>query len=354
MAVSILVLFKMYGIKTAFHLKINKIITFNHSKKQILKPLKLRSIVYFLLNFIFLGVFSETSFAQIFKVDVQIKNQPSNYILFGSVKGDEFLPIDSLMLNQSFGKISFNFPENSQSGIYRIIFGKTAAARIMNEPPQQLDFIFDNENLAFDTDFKAPVENLKVIQSKENSVWYGFIAKDKLIRQNIELLGKEIDSYWQKGDSASVIKLANEFNQLQMERDMLVMQTSQENRGLFVSQMIKNLREPLLDGYLTLAERKLSFKKDFFKTLDFTNPALINSSVYTDNIFKYLVSYNNYEFTQKQREAEYIKAVDAIVPNIKKNEQVYKFLMDYMNHGFKVLKMENVINYISKKYNYPG
>lgn len=306
-------------------------------------------LVYILFSFI-----SFTGFSQIFKVDVQIKNQPAIKIIFGSVKGDDFTPIDSTSLKQSFGKISFAFPENAHPGVYRIVFGLTSAAKIMNEPPQQLDFVFDNENLIFDTDFKKPVESLKIIQSKENTVWFGFLAKDKVIRQNIELLGKEIDSYWQKSDSAKVINLANEYNQLQMERDMLVMQTSQENRGLFVSQMIKNLREPLLDGYLTPTERKLSFKKDFFKTLDFTNPALINSSVYTDNIFKYLVNYNNYEFTQKQREAEYIKAVDVIVPNIKKNEQVYKFLMDYMNHGFKVLKMENVINYISKKYNYPG
>lgn len=313
----------------------------------------MRSIVYFLLNFILFGIINGTCFAQTFKVEVQIKNQPSNYIVFGSVKGDDFLPIDSLMLKQSFGKISFNFPENSHSGIYRIVFGKTAAARIMNEPAQQLDFIFDNENLVFDTDFKAPVENLKVIQSKENTVWFGFLAKDKVIKQNIGLLGKEIDSYWQKGDTVKVINLANEFNQLQMERDMLVMQTAQNNRGLFVSQMIKNLREPLLDGYLTPTERKLSYKKEFFKMLDFSNPALINTSVYTDNIFKYLVMYNNYEFTQKQREAEYIKALDVIVPNIKKNEQVYRFLMDYLIHGFKVLQMENVIGYISKKYNYP-
>ncbi len=316
--------------------------------------MKLRSKIYFLLNFILLGIFSGTSFAQTFTVEVQIKNQPANNIIFGSVKGDDFTPIDSTSIKQSFGKITFTFPENANAGIYRIVFGLTAAARIMNEPPQQLDFIFDNENLAFDTDFKAPVENLKVIKSKENTVWFGFLAKDKVVRQNIELLGKEIDSYWQKGDSAKVIKLANEFNQLQMERDMFVVQTSQENRGLFVSQMIKNLREPLLDGYLTPAERKLSYKKEFFKSLDFTNTALINSTVYTDNIFKYLVSYNQLDFTQKQRETEYIKAIDIIVPNIKQNQEVYQFLMGYLVHGFKVLQMENVINYISKKYNYPG
>ena len=58
-------------------------------------------------------------------------------------------------------------------------------------------------------------------------------------------------------------------------------------------------------------------------------------------------------FTQKQRETEYIKALDVIVPNIRQNEEVYRFIMGYMVHGFNVLQMENVIGYISKKYNYP-
>lgn len=309
--------------------------------------------IYFFLNIIFLGAISGNSFAQTFTVEVQIKNQPNNAIVFGSVKGDDFNPIDSTTLKQTVGKVRFNFPENAHPGVYRIIFGTTPAARILNEPPQQLDFIFDNENLAFDTDFKAPVENLKIIQSKENTVWFKFLAKYKVIRQNIEMLEKEIDSNWLKGDTTKVIAYANDFNQLQMEMDVFVVQNSQENPGLFASQMIKNLREPLLDGYLTTAERKQSFQKEFFKLLDFSNPALINSSIYTDNIFKYLVSYNQFNFTQKQREAEYIKALDIIVPNIRQNEQVFSFLMGYLVHGFNVLKMENVISTISKKYKYP-
>lgn len=179
------------------------------------------------------------------------------------------------------------------------------------------------------------------------------MAKDKVIRQNIEMLAAEIDNYRTKSDTSKVISKANEFNQLQMERDMFILQTLEENRGLFASLMIKNLREPLLDGYLTPQERKLTYKKEYFKNVDFTDPLLINSSVYSDNIFKYLVQYNQYDFTKKQRETEYIKAIDIIVPNIKHNSEVYRFLMGYMVHGFEVLQMENVISYISKKYNYP-
>jgi len=293
------------------------------------------------------------SFAQTFSVEVQLKNQPDNKIVFGSVKGDDFTAIDSTSLKQSFGKIKFTFPENAHPGVYRINLGTTTAGKILNEPPQTIDFVFDNENLVFDTDFKAPVDNLKIIKSKENTAWFGFLEKDKIIRQNIETLATEIDNFWMKGDTAKVISKANEFNQLQMERDMFISKTLDENRGLFASLMIKNLREPLLDGYLTPAERKLTYKKEFFKTVDFSDPLLINSSIYTDNIFKYLVNYNQYDFTQKQREAEYIKALDMIVPNIKSNDEVYRFLMTYLVHGFEVLKMENVISYISKKYNFP-
>lgn len=313
----------------------------------------MKNIFSFLLNFILFGFLGGNSFAQTFTVEVQIKNQPGNAIVFGSIKGDDYTAIDSTTLKQSFGKVTFTFPENAHSGVYRIVFGSTPAARILNEPLQQLDFIFDNENLVFDTDFKDPVENLKVIESKENLVWFGFLAKDKILQQNIDLLEKQIDQHWLIKDTAKVIEKANEFNQIQMERDLFVIKTSQENRGLFAAQMIKNQRQPLLDGFLTPEERKTSYKNEFFKTLDFTDAALINTSVYTDHIFNYLVSYNNPMFTQKQRETEYIKALELIVPNIRQNDEVYRFIMGYMVHGFNVLQMDNVIGYISKKYNYP-
>ena len=315
--------------------------------------MKLKHLFFYILIISFLSFFGGNSSAQTFTVEVQLKNQPNNTIIFGWVKGDDFTVIDSTSLEQSFGKVKFTFPQDTHPGVYRINLGTTTAGRILNELPQFFDFIFDNENLVFDTDFKAPVDNLKIIKSKENTAWFAFLAKDKLIRQNIEKLANEIDDSWLKGDKDKVIAKANDFNHLQMERDMFISKTLDENRGLFASLMIKNLREPLRDGYLTPAERKQAYKNEFLKTVDFIDPLLINSSIYTDNIFKYLVNYNQYDFTKKQREAEYTKALDMIVPNIKHNEDVYRFLMGYLVHGFEVLDMDNVISYMSKKYNFP-
>ena len=310
--------------------------------------------IVLLFSLFLLFCYPEFTNAQTFTVKVQLKNHPGGKIVFGYIKGDFFIPVDSSMMTQPNGTLQFSFPENAHTGFYRINFGKTAAAKVLNEPPQKLDFIFDYENILLNTDFNNPVENLSVVESKENTAWFDFLAKDKVIRENIEFIEKEINNNWQKGDTAKVIKLATDYNQLQMERDNFVIEASENTRGLYVSQIIKNLRVPILDGYLTSEERKEYFKKEFFRTLDFSNPALINSTIYTDNIFKYLVMYNRYDYTASKRETEYKKALDIIVPNIRQNDEVYRFLMDYLIHGFEVLQMENIITYISEKYNYPN
>ena len=309
--------------------------------------LKLFIFLKAVISLVFLPVFL---IAQNFSAEVQLQNQPSGIVVFGSVKGDDFIPIDSLQVSEPTARVKFVFPENAHAGIYRIVLGKTSYEKIMNKPTHQLDFIFDNENIVFETDFEATEEKLKIKQSKENTAWYSFRAKDRELMEKISLLETEVDKSRKTSDAVKINDLANQYNQIQMERDMFVVKASQESRGLFVSPMIKNQRLPMLDGYLSPEERLNAFKSDYFKVLDFSNPGLINSQVYTDNIFNYLIRYNSPFITQKQRETEYMKAVDVIMANVKQNNEVRKFIKDYLLHGFEVLKLNSLISYIEKKY----
>lgn len=310
--------------------------------------LKLNYLYIFCIQFLFFV--SPGLNAQTFGLELKIKNQSSGQVILGSLKGDDFLRIDSISVTGPDANVKFRFPDNSHSGVYRLILGYTAYSKMMKEAPQQFDFIFDNENLVFETDFKEPVEKLKIISSKENLAWYAFRTKDKELMEKLSEVENKLNECREKKDTSSLVELANQYNQLQMERDMFVQKSSQDSRGLFVSQVIKNQRLPLLDGYLTEEERLKSYKNDFFKVLDFSNPGLIHSQVYTDNIFSYLIKYNSPLMTQKQREAEYTKAVDTIMANIKQNPEVRKFITGYLLHGFQVLQMTNLVNYINRKY----
>ena len=65
----------------------------------------------------------------------------------------------------------------------------------MNEPPQQLDFIYNNENINLTTYFKNPENSIKVNQSIENEVWYSFTKKEKALQDQLQLTRKELDFY---------------------------------------------------------------------------------------------------------------------------------------------------------------
>jgi peroxiredoxin len=154
----------------------------------------------------------------------------------------------------------------------------------------------------------------------------------------------------------NAMQTANAFNELQMERDRFILLTIGENDNLFASRLIRMFRVPFRDGYLTQEERRESFQKAYFSDFDFSDRLLINSTVLTDKIFDYLVTWNQRGFTQDQREMEYIRAVDVVMNYIdpnnanQSNNPVYEFVLNYLVTGFERLNMENVLNYIAENY----
>lgn len=313
--------------------------------------------------FIVLTVLTTVAFrayAQPFSLEIQIEQLPGNHIVLGAISGDDFTTLDTLLVHPVNKSISMNskatqytFPENLPEGMYRLVFGQTTYAKVMDEAPQQLDFIFNHENLIFETNFDAPEDSLLVVLSEENRVWFEFLHKEKQLVKELQEWEKELNYYQDKDNSGTGSKLQTaiaRYNTLQKERENLIAEMENRYPGLLATEMIKMYREPFLDGNLTKQQRKDLFQKEFFNALDFTNEKLIHSPVYTDRIFYYLTSYNQPGSTKEQLENEYLKAVDEVVAHTNQNPKVVEFILGYMMHGFEVLKMDKVIDYIKKEY----
>ncbi len=282
--------------------------------------------------------------AQPYNLEIQIQNQPDNPVVFGRLEGDNFISIDSAKATN--GSVQFLFPENAQPGVYRLILGKTGYAKVMNDDPQQLDFIFNNENINLKTDFKNPLGALWIYESDENRFYYDFMQRQREYEKAISLMEQEVDQYWAQKDTTKAINLSNEFNQLQMEWDLRLVQTIQQNHDKFASKLIALEREPLKDGFLSPAERKEAEKTNFFKHIEFTDASLINSQAYTDKIFEFLVLFNDKSFNKEQRTKAYLKAVDIILPKLDENTEVRNFVIAYLVHGFEVLGLKDVVSHI--------
>jgi len=295
------------------------------------------SVVFVLFSSIY-------AYSQPYSLKLHITNQPDNPVVLGWISGDDFHEIDSAkVFNNS---ATFTFPEESRPGVYRLIFGKTRYAQVMDEDPQTLDFIFNNENIELQTDFKKPVEALKVIRSDENQVYFDFITRKNEYQKALSFMEKELDLLWNKSDTSGATQLANEFNQLQMEWDLRVVQTMQQNDNKFASKLIGFERQALRDGFLSPEERNESHKNDFLKPLDFSNEDLIRSAAYTDKIFDFLVLFNDPLFTQEQRVNAYSKAVDQVLQETAENPKVSEFIRNYLIHGFEVLEMPELVQHI--------
>lgn len=302
---------------------------------------------HILFLMLFLGIHF-IAFSQPFTLEAEIKNQPGNPVIFGELKGDKFTPIDSAKTVNN--TVKFSFPENAHPGVYRLIFGQTLYARMMNEPPQQLDVIFNNENILLETDFNAPEDKLLVILSEENRVWLEFKRREILFREELNTVEKEVDFYRLTNNAEKLPQTIESYNRLQNRRNEFITEITAKNPGLLASEMILLFREPFLDGNLSAQERKHIFHEEYLKNKNFSNENLIYSQVYTDLVFSYLVSFNQKEFTSEQRETEYKKAVDLILAATNKNQTVYEFILGYLVHGFEVLQMNQLIEYIADNY----
>jgi len=274
---------------------------------------------------------------QPYSLKLHFKNQTQYSIVLQSIIGDQLTVLDSMVINKDG---TYHLKDGLCAGMYRLIFTRTSKGKATNEPKQQLDFIFNNEDIEFATDMDAPTDSLNVIQSKENRVWFEFKKKEVEYQKLIKELDIEIDFFRKHGiiDPAARNEFENrtkKYNQLQIFRNELIDQISKENPGLFVSKLIATYRELVLYGALTKEERKTIFKKDFFNGIDFSDETLINSPVYTDKVYKYLSSYYQRGLSPEQQENEYIAAIDQILPHCRQSERVYSLIHDYLVRYFK-------------------
>ena len=293
---------------------------------------------YHLLILIFFLAAYDSIAIQPYSLKLHFKNQTKYRIVLQSITGDQLTVMDSLVKINKDG--TYHFREGLPVGMYRLLFTRTLKGKAINGPKQQLDFIFNNEDIEFATDIQTPTESLNVIKSEENRVWFAFKKKETEIQKLIKELDIEIDFFRKHGiiDPAARNEFENrtkKYNQLQIIRNESIDQISKDYPGLFASKLISYYREPVLDGALPKEERKVIFKRDFFNGIEFKDETLINSSVYTDKVYKYLSSYYQRGLSPEQQQNEYSIAIDQIMAHCSQNEKVRDFIHNYLVRYFK-------------------
>jgi len=110
---------------------------------------------------------------------------------------------------------------------------------------------------------------------------------------------------------------------------------------------------PFLAANLGNEGRMNYLRAHYFDHVNFRDTALLRTNAFSNKAISYLSLYSNNRLTQKQLEAEFIKAVTVIMSAATVSPETYKFLLDYLVGGFDKYHFEEVIAYMAENFQDP-
>ena len=291
------------------------------------------------LAFFFLWIFPLALSGQ-HTITGTIRGLNSGLIGLQSIFGERTKTIDSTNTDTS-GSFRFSMKDRLP-GVYRLWWGKES----------YLDLIWNREDVTFITTANNPDDSLTFTSSLENNLYYSFTRLDKLNQSKLPLLVQIIDYYPEKDNFYR--QCVAEFDQIQKRQLRMLDSLRQRHPESWAVRMASVYQGPYVSPELSQEERMAHLRRTFFDKVDFNDSALLRSMTYPNKAISYMSLYSNNRLTQKQLEAEFIKAVNVILGAASVNPEVFRFLLDYLVSGFDKFHFEDVITYIADNFSDPG
>jgi peroxiredoxin len=257
-----------------------------------------------------------------------------------SIYGEKAQAIDSTMTDPG-GRLKFTLV-NRLPGMYRVQWSKES----------MVDLIWNQEDVKFTTTRENPEDSLQILESRENKISRAYSALDHTNQAKIQLLVPILDFYPEI--DAFYSSVAREFEQLQTTQQKFVDSIASLYPGSFAVRLAKMYQAPFIPAVLGNDQRVEFLRQHYFDRIDFSDTALLRSTVFANKAMAYLSLYSNNRLPQKQLEAEFIKAVTRMLGAASVNPVIYKFWLDYLVGGFDKYHFDDVITYIADNFQDPS
>ena len=273
--------------------------------------------------------------AKYYKIQGTIKNYNSAQVFLSSIYGDKLSILDSTFTDRD-GNFQFGFNESRLNGMYRLFFANN----------KKLDFIYNFENIIFESNVTDPLNSIKIINSVENKVYYNYLIRRNYDQYRLELL-QPVLMYYPKTD-AFFKAISTEFNNIQKGLSEFIRDLLFKNKGTYVAALIAMEQKPLLMPDLNPEQQQLYLKEHYFDAIKFDDESLLRSNAITTTVLSYLSLYQNQNLTKDELESAFMNAVDVILTQTKNNIEIHNFVIDYLINGFEIYGFNNVITHMAE------
>ena len=285
-----------------------------------------------------LAICSLTSFTIAQQVNIKVNNSVWEKAVLASLVGEKISFIDTISISNE-GKFEFNFDDiKNHKGFYRLAL----------DNKKWIDFIYDKEYVVIETDADNILDNLTILKSESNKIYYDFIKMNNDYKTKAELLQLILSRYPQEDDFYQTTK--DELIQVQENYLNFVNITSQSNPNSFVARYIRSAQLPIVETDIKFDEQVTYLKVHALDNVNFYDDGLIYSDAFTNKAIEYLTYYRNPQLPKELLEKEFMIAVDTILTKAKVNPIVYQHIVEYLIDGFRKFGFDQSIDYIVENY----
>ncbi len=225
----------------------------------------------------------------------------------------------------SIGRFEIPLDSTVTPGIYKIVYAT---------PPEEnnFDFIYDGkETVAFNFSYEKGVE---FKESDENKLWNSYL-------KSIEMVNQTISNYYSKENTdkegfKSIFKV--------LKDTQLAYEESANDK--LVSTFISANRPYIPTQYEDLSTYSKNLKRQYLKSIDFSNYLLQSSTFLVDRVTAYV-----FNIVQNPSDETFKRHVDEVAATISNDDAVIKTsLIEILWQRFVTLENHDLANYIAEKY----
>jgi len=268
---------------------------------------------------LFLMIGSFSAFSQSgYKINFKIKGWKDTTVYLGHFYGESTYIKDTTRVNKS-GEFFFDNKTTLPQGVYFLVLNKSKI----------FDFVVGSDQFfTLETESPDYVPNMKVIGDEDNKLFFENIAfnieRNKEAEPLIKTLKDSTLKEDQKKDARAAFTKINEKVLAYQKEEIAKYPKAMTARMLKASQIVTIPDPPKLpNGKIDSTFQLRYYRQHFFDNFDLSDDALIRlpQPIYQQKVKEYL------EKLFVPQPDSITKAINGLVPKVKKNQETYKYLV---------------------------
>ena len=296
---------------------------------------------------LFCGIFYSASQNNNSNVHISFRDIPEysasqiNLYLLSNKMGTQTL-IDSVVIKNN-NSAQMYIPGNADPGLYSVMIYANVNGRNIKS---NLNFLFDNEDVNFNTCIDSPMDSMHVSGSPVNSYYFDFMQKKKHFMDYYKTILKL--KQMTLPDDTFYGELNKKGNNILEEQRELYKKIRTNHSDDIASEYCRWYL--LSEVYVNEMSNVEQLRKTFLDRFNFSDPLIENSDLIDRITSTYMFLFKDESLTAEQQEQKLIDAIDVMMVYYSVDDEIVKYVATRLIKEFKGLAMENAVIHIADNY----